>query len=69
VKCFEIKYNSSDGRKFISQYGHLKSMLVSVGDTGYCGETVIGIMGLAPELKWIHLHFNFGKNIKWKSLY
>lgn len=56
----EITHTSSDGRKFVSQYGHLKTMLVSVGDTVIGGETIIGIMGATGDAaNGVHLHFQF----------
>ena len=56
----EVKHTTSDGRVFYSQYAHLKSMSVSVGDTVVAGTTVIGIMGkTGTGATGVHLHFQF----------
>lgn len=58
----EITHTTSTGDRYISQYGHLKSFLVSKGDVVKSGDE-IGIMGSTGAATGPHLHFGM-KNLQ-----
>lgn len=66
-KVIEITHTTSDGKRYISQYGHLSQFLVSVGDRVKAGE-IIGIMGDTGKTSGVHLHFQMW-NVDTKETY
>lgn len=52
----EITHTDSNGNRYVSQYGHLNQILVSVGTTVKTGD-VIGIMGSTGVVTGPHLHY------------
>ena len=56
----EITHTDSSGEKYITQYGHLSQILVSVGEQVSTGD-VVGIMGATGMVTGPHLHFQMWK--------
>lgn len=64
----EITHTDSSGKQYVTQYAHLSSRLVNVGDTVSSGD-VIGIMGDTGTMaSGVHLHFSMWENEPYELL-
>lgn len=56
----EITHTTSNGEKYITQYGHLSKFLTTKGATVKAGD-IIAVMGATGVVSGVHLHFQVWK--------